>query len=151
MADTISRLNRPRCGDDVEHPPTQKDIANALATVQRFARHFSGTDEGRTLVACAKLLSKLDSNPESDTTRQRGYRLRRLRANEPRYAACNGPQTFARTLVDDAKHYLRNRSQYDDEQTRRPLRDPWQSISRIVDLYGGKAPDIDIIVLDLRK
>ncbi|PBB30592.1 hypothetical protein CK214_19055 [Mesorhizobium sp. WSM3882] len=132
-------------------PPTQDDIANALATIQRFARHFSGTEEGRAFFACARLLTKLHSNPESHASRQRGFRLRRLRATDSHYAACVGFPSFARAFVDNARHYLRHRSQFDNNQSGRPLRQPWLSISYIIDLYGGKEPDLDIVMGDLSK
>lgn len=140
-------------GDPVPPPLNRQGIASATAIIRKLAEHFIGTDEGRVLWECDRLLSGLDIIPESSTERQRerGYRLRHLRMNEPRYVECTADRTFARAFVDDAKHYLRHRSQYDDKQTGRPLRDPWLSVSHIIDLCGGDAPHPDTVRRDIRK
>lgn len=92
-----------------------------------------------------------DINPKSCAARQRGYRLRRLRTDESRYAACAGFQIFARAFLEDARRYEAHRSQYDDIETGRPLRDPWLSISQIVHLYGDEEPDLQDAMRDLGK
>ncbi|WP_155924184.1 hypothetical protein [Mesorhizobium sp. L2C066B000] len=104
-------------GQSLMPPPTRDDIEHAQAIIQKFARHFVGTGEGRTFAECAKLLSKLDINPKSCAARQRGYRLRRLRTDESRYAARAGFQIFARAFLEDAWRYEAHRSQYDDIET----------------------------------
>ncbi|RWB72951.1 MAG: hypothetical protein EOQ50_18460 [Mesorhizobium sp.] len=145
--------SRPIYGDPVPPPLNRQGIENAQAIIRKIAEHFIGTDEGRAFGECARLLSKLEIIPESSGERQRerGYRLRHLRINEARYVGCTGDRTFARAFVDDAKHYLRHRSQYDDKQTGRPLRDPWLSVSHIIDLCGGEVPHLDTIRRDIRK
>lgn len=153
----LDAANRPALrtayGEPVPPPLNRQGIESAQAIIRKLAEHFIGTDEGRVLRECDRLLSALDVIPENSGERQRarGLRFRHLRTNEPRYACCTGDRTFARAFVADAKHYLRHRSQYDDRQTGTPLLDPWRSIAHIVELCGGEVPHHDTIRRDIRK
>lgn len=154
MLDHADRpARRATYGDPVPPPLNRQGIHRAQAIIRKLAEHFIGTDEGRVLRECDRLLAGLDIIPENSGERQRarGLRLRHLRMNEPRYAECTGDRTFARSLVADAKHYLRHRSQYDDKQTGTPLLDPWRSVAHIIELCGGEVPHLDTIRRDIRK
>ncbi|RWD70873.1 hypothetical protein [Mesorhizobium sp.] len=154
MIDRMQKAgSRPAYGDPMPPPLNRQGIESAQTLIRKLAEHFIGTDEGRVLRECDRLLSVLDVIPDSSGERQRarGLRLRHLRTNEPRYAECTGDRTFARAFVADAKHYLRHRSQYDDRQTGTPLLDPWRSIAHIIELCGGEVPHLDTIRRDIRK
>lgn len=148
----FERLTESNSRDPYKDPPlTREDFERAEAVIRKFARHFAGTEHGRAFAACVRLLSKLDTDPGSDVARQRGYLLRHLRANEPRYALHAGLKVFALAFVDDAKQFVKHRSQLGEKTTGHPLRDPWLSISYILNLYGGKEPDLDLVLSDLSK
>ncbi|MER9815109.1 hypothetical protein [Mesorhizobium sp. M0129] len=148
----LDRTNRSPNRPAVAPPLNRQGIENARAHIRRIAAHFIGTDDGRALEVADRLLSAVKVIPESSGKRQgeRGYRLRYLREDLPRYAECNSVRSFVRAFLDDAHHYLKHRSKYDDKLTGLPRLDPWLSVARIIELCDGDVPSFDTIRRDLR-